>query len=620
MTPPPVSATRNPNALDANHLQSSTIPATSRRASAQRVRRGATAVLATGTLLLAGCSNGATDIAGQGAANTSDQQSGSSTPDPQAQRIAELEAQLSDLSANKSEIEQRLAAAQAQLQKANKELQRQQTENTSKQKTLNRLSRMLGEKRTQDKQVDALTKQQKRDQQRLKEHSDTLTANITSMRSSISALQASIDKLTASLVQLELQSQRVIIILDMLRQQRAQVPEPAPSEPTPAPETPAPQPAPSEPPASEPPASEPPATDSPALPSVPVVPSGVGPQTPDKLKSPQAAGRRFRVDCNAPAGGDGSAARPFKNPASLNRITFAPGDIAMLKAGCAWSSAPITINGAGTAANPITIQGDPTGALPSITAAGSVGGNDTDAIIKVNAPFTQLHRFAVNGSDRTGINIIKPNVTLNRLSMQNHAFAIWIGGDDIDAHNAMVDGVKFKDITNVIDSGGGDDDRGATAVVFQSSNATLKNSECTNCLADSKDYGNEGSFIEGWQRARGLRAHHNSVEDVNNFAEFGADGSDPAGVSFDNMAIVLNEVSGITGGSAYYSNQNSATYNHSKPQNVLVAGNNFDKAAGISGEATNVKNSVNGSPIAPSGPPITDPSLKAFGKQLGLLP
>ncbi|MEV6520979.1 carbohydrate binding domain-containing protein [Longispora sp. NPDC051575] len=84
-----------------------------------------------------------------------------------------------------------------------------------------------------------------------------------------------------------------------------------------------------------------------------------------------AAPATYHLDCSATAAGDGSAASPWRDLATVNARTFAPGDTLVLRRGvtCTGQLHPL---GSGTAAAPITVAAYGTGtARPVVAAAGT---------------------------------------------------------------------------------------------------------------------------------------------------------------------------------------------------------------------------------------------------------
>lgn len=92
----------------------------------------------------------------------------------------------------------------------------------------------------------------------------------------------------------------------------------------------------------------------------------------------EIVGRRYFVDCAAPANGDGSLTRPWNDLASPSATTFAPGDHVLLKKGstCQGTLRP---KGSGTATAPIVLD-----AYGNTDAWARIDGNGVEAAVRLD--------------------------------------------------------------------------------------------------------------------------------------------------------------------------------------------------------------------------------------------
>lgn len=280
-------------------------------------------------------------------------------------------------------------------------------------------------------------------------------------------------------------------------------------------------------------------------------PSVVPNQTASTLASASVlqvdpAGEAFYVDCNAASSGDGSQARPWKDPSTINGMTLPAGAVVNFQPGCTWNGY-ITLNAQATAAHPVVLRANPNaqGPMPTFTAENAVAEYETQAIMTVKSPYVGVEGLHFTNNHGVGIQVDGDNSKVVGVSVDNVGLGVWVAGDDTN-----VSDTNIRDLHIVRSTPGGDDDFGAVGFNVEAVNVTIQNSSCTNCIAPSPDYGTDGGFVEVWKKGDGLQVLNNTAKNTNGFFEIGGEGgSDSAnnvlvrGNSIDNcqgVALTLN--------------------------------------------------------------------------------
>ncbi|MEU3460415.1 discoidin domain-containing protein [Streptomyces sp. NPDC006733] len=131
----------------------------------------------------------------------------------------------------------------------------------------------------------------------------------------------------------------------------------------------------------------------PALVLAAIVPLlGIGATVPT-----QAAAGSYYVDCSAATAGTGTQASPWKDLASVNAHTFAPGEQILLKRGSTCTGQQLFPKGSGAAGAPIVIDAYGTGAKPAIAAGGVVD----DAVTLSDQQYWEIRNLDVSNTGTT---------------------------------------------------------------------------------------------------------------------------------------------------------------------------------------------------------------------------
>lgn len=129
-----------------------------------------------------------------------------------------------------------------------------------------------------------------------------------------------------------------------------------------------------------------------------------------------ATGTTYYVNCAAPTNGTGTQASPWNSTASVNAVTFQPGDQILFDRGttCSGNLAP---QGSGSSAAAITIDTYGTGALPVIAA----GSSATAAVQLSDQSYWNIQNLKITGGVDYGVYITgnTANATLTNFNLTN---------------------------------------------------------------------------------------------------------------------------------------------------------------------------------------------------------
>lgn len=222
----------------------------------------------------------------------------------------------------------------------------------------------------------------------------------------------------------------------------------------------------------------------------------------------------------------------------LDDGTIGAGDSVLFRRGDDFSGR-MWLNKSGASGSPITFGAYGSGAKPGITGTSS---RPSCCEFRENASYITLDNLRFHHSSQVGI-FFRQGYTSQHIIIQNcevHdvAIGLWaIGGPD----DLLITYTYFHDINDmVVNTVGGDDDFGASAMLFANgNNIEISYCETYNCIGPSEDYGHDGSSVEFYPGSTGVvtnvEVHHNYFHDN----------------------WILTEVGGKTGGRCSY-----VTYHH----------------------------------------------------------
>ena len=231
----------------------------------------------------------------------------------------------------------------------------------------------------------------------------------------------------------------------------------------------------------------------------------------------------FYVDAPAPGAhllpSDGnSPSAPLHGLDKVAELRLNAGDIVALRAGTVFELAggkgSFVIAATGSAAAPINFTRYGAGANPLIKAGGKVG-------IDVAGSFVKLACIDVAGGELAGVRVraTAHNATFENMNVSGAGFGFEVlGTHSLFSHNAV------HDLRMIVNTPGGDDDFGAVAFAIQGSENEFSFNRVWNAKAPSFDYGTDGGGFEFWKSVKGIRIHHNWVEDSAGFLEVGGEG------------------------------------------------------------------------------------------------
>lgn len=273
----------------------------------------------------------------------------------------------------------------------------------------------------------------------------------------------------------------------------------------------------------------------------------------------------YFIDCAAAGGGTGTWERPWTSPAELREVFLEPGSTVSFKRGCSWEG-QVWITGRGTAAQPITVSAHGDGTAPRLRDSDAAG---NDAVVTVAAPYTVLSNLHVSGGTSHGVHLQGAHGLVKDVEIERTGFGVRFTGQGSTASNVTVHDLRMFRNTE-----GGDDDAGAVGFVVEADDVTVERSSCTNCRAESHDYGHDGGFIEIWQRGDRLKILNNRGTNTQGFLEAGA--QDGTGSATD-VVIRGNVMTECHGGAV---NLHTGDKFAITARNVLLERNTFDVTAG----------------------------------------
>jgi hypothetical protein len=187
--------------------------------------------------------------------------------------------------------------------------------------------------------------------------------------------------------------------------------------------------------------------------------SSVSPSQQEPPPTPTQAGAISYVDCSASTNGAGTQSSPWNTLASVNALTFNPGDQILFDRGttCSGELAP---QGSGTTSSPIVIDAYGTGAQPIID-----GGMNTAAVQLTGQQGWEINNLEIVGGNKYGVYIIgsAPNTAYTHFRLTNlnvhgahyvssttndsDEILITIGNTGESINDVVIDGVAAHDST-----------------------------------------------------------------------------------------------------------------------------------------------------------------------------
>ncbi len=133
--------------------------------------------------------------------------------------------------------------------------------------------------------------------------------------------------------------------------------------------------------------------------------------------APPAARPALHVDCQAPAGGDGSTRRPFGSLAEASNVVLGPGQKLLFRRGTVCSGT-LEVHGSGTSDRPAIVGAYGSGSMPQIN------GTSTDAVLVQNASYVTLRqleitdRSAASTLPRRGVHVVADGVLVQGVRLE----------------------------------------------------------------------------------------------------------------------------------------------------------------------------------------------------------
>ena len=262
-----------------------------------------------------------------------------------------------------------------------------------------------------------------------------------------------------------------------------------------------------------------------------LAPLGLAPRTAS------AANTNYYV--NSVSGSDGnsgtSSGSPWKSLGPVNGRTFGAGDVINLARGSSWTggggnTAALTLNGSGVSGSPIRVQPYGTGAAPIIRNPSS--GYSQGVLVR--GAWVVVQGLLVREARESGIRL---PAGADHVVVQNNEVTASGAGIMVQSQYNLITRNYLHDLTMVVNTSGGDDDYGASAVLVKGPNNEVSYNRIVNCKASSYDYGSDGSAVEFYNNVDNSSIHHNISINALSFNEIG-------GGSARNVKIAYNVIVG----------------------------------------------------------------------------
>jgi hypothetical protein len=225
----------------------------------------------------------------------------------------------------------------------------------------------------------------------------------------------------------------------------------------------------------------------------------------------------------------------------------------------------LTVKGTGTATAGITVTAYGTGAVPSIADTST---SDAGAV-DLSGPYITLKNVAITAAPQYGVRANAVHDSIVDVDISN------VGNGLVARAAYMVaDRVSVHDLHMIVNTPGGDDDYGAVGFDIHSTNATVENSSCTNCIAPSYDYGQDGGFVEIYNSGDNLYVYNNVATNTDGFMEAGASSST---ATADNVTILGNTMTNVR--CAFYIHSGTTDAFAISTKNLLIAANTITNSS-----------------------------------------
>lgn len=218
-------------------------------------------------------------------------------------------------------------------------------------------------------------------------------------------------------------------------------------------------------------------------------------------------GRTYYV---APTGSDTnpglSPSAPLRSLTAASALELLPGDRVLLRRGGVWSG-DLVVDDAGTATAPVTVSSYGRGALPLV-----------QGCLRLAADHQVLHQVHVDGCTWSAVRIAGDHALVYNVEATGSFAGIEVRPETTGARllrNWVRDNDRMAPGTT-----GTNDDYGAHGILVRGDQAEVAWNHVSGHLADSPDYGTDGSAIEVYG-AVGTRIHHNVAVDNRAFLELG---------------------------------------------------------------------------------------------------
>ncbi len=273
------------------------------------------------------------------------------------------------------------------------------------------------------------------------------------------------------------------------------------------------------------------------------------------------------VDCQAgddAAAGDGK--RPWKSLTRLNTVTLGNGTTVHLKRGCSWSGT-VQLRVDAAQDDPVVVQPYGDGAAPVLTAPEAA---KTDAILTVTGAHATVDGLHLTKAPGTGVAARAADTTLRNLEIDDVAIGVRTMAERVTAEGLKIHDLHMLTNTAPGDEGDdGDDDAGAVGFSVEAADTVIRGSSCTNCRAQSYDYGHDGGFVDVWNHGDRLKVINNTATNVEGFLEIGGDVEDASAVDLE---VTGNKIIQSYGGIWLHDSGKYAM----RIENITVTGNTFE--------------------------------------------